>query len=52
MLELSAVSAGYRRGESVIRAIDLEVERGRLVALLGANGCGQPPACCGRVPAG
>jgi branched-chain amino acid transport system ATP-binding protein len=40
MLELRAVSAGYG-GRAVIHVIDLEVNAGEIVALVGANGAGK-----------
>jgi branched-chain amino acid transport system ATP-binding protein len=39
-LELSGVSAGYR-GTAVVRDVDLKLEGGEVVALLGANGAGK-----------
>jgi branched-chain amino acid transport system ATP-binding protein len=40
MLKLEGVSAGYGR-TSVLAGIDLEVQRGELVCLIGANGAGK-----------
>ena len=40
LLRLSGVSAGYGV-EPVLRSLDLTVERGEIVALLGANGAGK-----------
>ena len=40
LLELSGVSAGYD-GAPVVRAIDLTISPGEVVALLGANGAGK-----------
>ena len=40
MLEVSGLSAGYG-GRAVIQAIDLHVNAGEIVALLGANGAGK-----------
>jgi iron complex transport system ATP-binding protein len=40
MLEVKALRAGYKHRE-VLRAVDLRVERGELVALAGPNGCGK-----------
>ncbi|HKY14876.1 MAG TPA: ABC transporter ATP-binding protein [Microthrixaceae bacterium] len=40
LLELRGLRAGYR-GAEVVRGIDLGVDRGEVVALLGANGAGK-----------
>lgn len=40
MLQCRAVSAGYD-GKALIKAMDLDIRRGRGVALLGLNGCGK-----------
>jgi branched-chain amino acid transport system ATP-binding protein len=40
LLELSNVTAGYAR-TTVLRSVDIAVDRGRVVALLGANGAGK-----------
>ena len=40
MLELTEVRSGYR-GVEVLRGIDLSVEKGEIVAVLGANGVGK-----------
>jgi branched-chain amino acid transport system ATP-binding protein len=40
LLELQKVTAGYGR-KIVVRGINLEIERGRVVSLLGANGVGK-----------
>ena len=53
VLQLASVSAGY--GETqVLWDVNLEVERGRIVALLGANGAGKTTTLktiCGLLPA-
>lgn len=40
MLTLSSVRAGYRRLQ-ILHDVDLEVQRGEIVALIGANGAGK-----------
>jgi ABC-type multidrug transport system fused ATPase/permease subunit len=40
-VELRGVSFGYGEGESVLRDVDLEVEAGRTVALVGPTGSGK-----------
>ncbi|HDI58975.1 MAG TPA: ABC transporter ATP-binding protein [Desulfobacteraceae bacterium] len=53
VLQLASVSAGY--GDTrVLWDVDLEVEKGRIVALLGANGAGKTTTLktiCGLLPA-
>lgn len=41
MLKLSGAAAGYRPGRLVVRELDIAVEPGRLVTLIGANGVGK-----------
>ncbi|MGR8007000.1 ABC transporter ATP-binding protein [Streptomyces hypolithicus] len=41
MLELDAITAGYRRGTPVVRDARLSVEPGEAVGLLGPSGCGK-----------
>lgn len=41
MLELDAVTAGYRRGVPAIRSVSLEVKPGQMIGLFGANGSGK-----------
>lgn len=43
LLELRGVEAGYG-GKMILRGIDLAVEEGEVVALLGANGSGKSTA--------
>lgn len=53
VLKLDAVSAGYGDTQ-VLWEIDLDVEKGRIVALLGANGAGKTTTLktiCGLLPA-
>lgn len=53
VLKLASVSAGYGDTQ-VLWGVDLEVERGRIVALLGANGAGKTTTLrtiCGLLPA-
>jgi iron complex transport system ATP-binding protein len=40
MLDVRAISAGYP-GRPVLREVDLHVERGAMLALIGPNGCGK-----------
>jgi zinc transport system ATP-binding protein len=40
-IELEGVSFAYVRGEPVLRAVDLEIEQGRFVAIAGPNGGGK-----------
>lgn len=40
-IELSAVDKSFRRGEPVLRGINLRIERGEMVALIGASGSGK-----------
>lgn len=41
MLEVNIRSAGYEIGEKTIRDIAFSIEKGELVALIGANGAGK-----------
>jgi branched-chain amino acid transport system ATP-binding protein len=41
VLSLHGLSASYSRGRTVVRDIDLEVRRGEVIGLLGANGAGK-----------
>ncbi|MCT9092282.1 ATP-binding cassette domain-containing protein [Streptomyces sp. ASQP_92] len=41
MLELSNITAGYERGNPVVRDMSLAVARGEAVGLLGPGGCGK-----------
>jgi branched-chain amino acid transport system ATP-binding protein len=41
VLELGNVSASYGRGDAAIRSVNLRVEQGQVVGLLGANGAGK-----------
>lgn len=41
LLELTGVSAGYRRGDPVIRGISLSLQEGAFLGLIGPNGCGK-----------
>ncbi|MEE4608741.1 MAG: ABC transporter ATP-binding protein [Desulfobacteraceae bacterium] len=53
VLKLASVSAGYGDTQ-VLWGVDLEVEKGRIVALLGANGAGKTTTLrtiCGLLPA-
>lgn len=40
-IELSAVDKSFRRGEAVLRGVSLRIERGEMVALIGASGSGK-----------
>lgn len=40
-IELSAVDKSFTRGERVLRGINLRIERGEMVALIGASGSGK-----------
>jgi phosphonate transport system ATP-binding protein len=40
-IELSAVDKSFRRGDPVLRGISLRIERGEMVALIGASGSGK-----------
>lgn len=40
-LELQQITAGYAKGEPVLRNFSLTVEMGKLVSLLGPSGCGK-----------
>lgn len=40
-IELSGVTVGYGRGQSIIEAIDLTIETGSITVLIGPNGCGK-----------
>jgi phosphonate transport system ATP-binding protein len=40
-IELSAVNKSFRRGDPVLRGINLRIERGEMVALIGASGSGK-----------
>ncbi len=41
LLELVSVSAGYESGRSVVCDVDLSIEEGEFVGLIGPNGCGK-----------
>ncbi|ATL25798.1 ABC transporter ATP-binding protein [Streptomyces formicae] len=41
MLELRAITAGYDRGDPVVRGVDLTIAPGESVGLLGPSGCGK-----------
>ncbi|MFI9385964.1 ABC transporter ATP-binding protein [Kutzneria sp. NPDC052558] len=41
MLEARGIVAGYRRGDPVVRGVDLAVPGGRALGLLGPSGCGK-----------
>jgi cobalt/nickel transport system ATP-binding protein len=41
MMELQNVSFGYRPGESTLKGVDLKIEIGSCLALIGANGSGK-----------
>jgi cobalt/nickel transport system ATP-binding protein len=41
ILEARGLGFGYRGGATALRELDLRIERGRRLALLGANGCGK-----------
>ncbi len=41
LLELTHVHAGYRRRQTVLNGVDLELTRGDFLGLIGPNGCGK-----------
>ena len=41
VMELSGLSAGYKKGHAIISGIDLRLEKGSVIALIGANGSGK-----------
>lgn len=41
ILEIKELVQSYRRGDRVIRGMDLEIGSGKIVGLLGPNGCGK-----------
>jgi branched-chain amino acid transport system ATP-binding protein len=52
MLEVSGLAAGYL-GENVVEGVDLEVDAGQAVAVIGSNGAGKTTlfrALCGMLP--
>jgi branched-chain amino acid transport system ATP-binding protein len=52
MLEVAGLSAGYL-GENVVEGVDLEVDAGQAVAVIGSNGAGKTTlfrAVCGMLP--
>ncbi len=40
-VELAGVTFGYDRGRPVLKGIDLEIPRGKVVAIMGGSGCGK-----------
>jgi len=41
LLELAGVSVGYGAGEAVVHGVDLRLEEGDFLGLIGPNGCGK-----------
>lgn len=41
LLQLEQVWAGYRPGEPVVRGVDLQLQEGDFLGLIGPNGCGK-----------
>jgi len=44
MLRLRGVVAGYGGGD-VLQGVDIDVDQGSVVCIVGPNGAGSPPSC-------